>query len=128
MSKNRESFSAEDVSILSNGIKIEGNIFSEGNVRIDGKVTGDVIANGHVTLGENSVIKGEIKAKNITVSGRIEGALNSTEKIVLESNSVIIGDISTKILVIEAGSKFNGNSRMEQSSAPVTQENHGERR
>ena len=37
MAKNRDSISNEDVSILSSGVKIEGKLYSEGNVRIDGK-------------------------------------------------------------------------------------------
>lgn len=121
MGKNNKEFdSPEDVSILSSGIKIEGNIFSEGNVRIDGKVVGDIVTNGNLTLGERSDIKGETKAKNITVGGIVEGTLFTSEKLVLEAKSSVSGDISCKILVIEQGAKFCGNSRMgENISTPI---------
>ena len=109
---NKEQSSPEDVSILSSGIKIEGNIFSEGNIRIDGKVFGDVSTNGNLTLGENSDLKGEIKARNITINGKVEGRLASTEKLILEANSSVTGDISCKILIIQSGAQFNGSSRM----------------
>ena len=107
---NRELPNAEDVSILSSGIKIEGNIFSEGNVRVDGKVKGDVTVNGNLTIGEHSNLNGQIKAKNITISGEVNGTLHSSEKLILEAKSNVTGDISCKILVVEAGAKFNGNS------------------
>jgi len=110
---NKESYSPEDVSILSSGIKIEGNIFSD--VRIDGKVIGDVLSNGNLTLGEHSSLRGEIKAKNITISGKVEGTLFTSEKLVLETKSSVTGDISCKILVVEPGAKFNGNSKMSES-------------
>ena len=113
MGKNNRDFpTAEDVSILSSGIKIEGNIFSEGNVRVDGKIVGDVTVNGNLTIGDNSALKGRIKAKNITISGNVDGTLYSSEKLVLESKSNVHGDISCKILVVEAGANFNGNSKM----------------
>ena len=112
---NKESYSPEDVSILSSGIKIEGNIFSEGNVRIDGKAIGDVLSNVNLTLGEHSSLRGEIKAKNITISGKVEGTLFTSEKLVLETKSSVTGDISCKILVVEPGAKFNGNSKMSES-------------
>ena len=112
---NKENYSPEDVSILSSGIKIEGNIFSEGNIRIDGKVVGDVLSNGNLTLGEHSNLRGEIKAKNITISGKVEGTLFTSEKLVLEGKSSVTGDISCKILVVEPGAKFNGNSKMTES-------------
>ncbi|MBU2494453.1 MAG: polymer-forming cytoskeletal protein [Bacteroidetes bacterium] len=121
MAKNNKEYSSpEDVSILSRGIKIEGNIFSEGNIRIDGKVTGNVETSSNLTLGEHSDLNGEIKAKNITISGKVEGTLFTSEKLVLESKSLVIGDISCKILVVESGAKFNGNSRMgDQQTASI---------
>lgn len=122
MAKNNKELSSspEDVSILSSGMKIEGNIYSEGNIRIDGKVFGDVVTNGNLTLGENSDLKGEIKAKNITINGKVEGTLSSAEKLIMETNSSVTGDISCKILVIQSGAQFNGNSRMGEEK-PVPQ-------
>lgn len=119
MGKNdKETLNAEDVSILSSGIRIEGNIFSEGNVRVDGKINGDVVVNGNLTVGEHSNIKGQVKAKNITISGQVDGTLQAAEKLVLEAKSEVGGDIACKILVVEPGAKFNGNSKMGEKSIP----------
>ncbi len=112
MAQRKEINSAEEVSILSSGVKVEGKLISEGNVRIDGQVMGDVIVKGNLTLGESSNVKGEIKAKNITISGKVEGTINSSEKLILESRSVVKGDITTKILVVEEGANFDGRSSM----------------
>lgn len=110
---NKERIShSEDVSILSSGVKIEGNVYSEGNVRIDGKIIGDVSVNGNLTLGETSQLNGDVRAKNVTVSGTVEGTINSQEKLVLESKSKMTGDIVAKTLVIEAGARFDGRSMM----------------
>ncbi|MFC2133279.1 polymer-forming cytoskeletal protein [Bacteroidota bacterium] len=118
MSQKRSSTSAEDVSILSSGVKIEGKLYSEGNVRIDGKLIGDLIVNGNLTLGEGSEINGKVKAQNIAVSGKLEGVATSSEKLILESKAVLKGDISAKILVIEEGAKFDGKSVMEAAAKP----------
>ncbi len=108
---------SEDVSILSSGVKIEGKITSEGNVRIDGKVVGDVIINGNLTLGETSDVKGQIKANNLIISGKVEGTVNAESKLVLEASSNVKGDIFTKVLVIEEGAKFDGKSSMSSSAS-----------
>lgn len=118
MSQKRISTSAEDVSILSSGVKIEGKLYSEGNVRIDGKLIGDLIVNGNLTLGEGSELNGKVKAQNIAVSGKLEGVVTSSEKLILESKAVLKGDISAKILVIEEGAKFDGKSVMDSSVKP----------
>ena len=116
MSKRENGYS-EDVSILSDGVNIEGKITSNGNVRIDGKVIGDVEVKGNLTLGTSSEVKGQVKAKNMSVSGKVEGTLSIEEKLTLESSSKIKGDIIAKVLVIEEGAKFDGKSSMTQSSS-----------
>ena len=103
---------AEDVSIISNSVKIDGNLFSEGNVRIDGTIYGSVSVNGNLTVGEGSEIQGEVKAKNITMSGKVLGKVTAQEKIKLESKCVLKGDLITKFLVIDEGAYFEGYSHM----------------
>ena len=113
MSKRENGYS-EDVSILSDGVNIEGKISSNGNVRIDGKVIGDVNVKGNLTLGSSAEINGQISAKNMTVSGKVEGTLKIEDKLTLESTSRIKGDLIAKVLVIEEGAKFDGKSSMTQ--------------
>ncbi|MEI7812333.1 MAG: polymer-forming cytoskeletal protein [Ignavibacteria bacterium] len=114
---------AEDISIISKGMAIEGLIKSNGNVRIDGAIKGNVTVLGNLTFGETAEVKGEVRAENITLSGKISGYVNSSSKLVLESKSVLKGDIMAKILVIEQGAFFEGTCTMsnEQKKDPVLQ-------
>lgn len=107
----------QEISILSHGLKFEGKLSSEGNVRIDGDFTGDIIINGNLTLGEKSVVNGNIKATNITISGKVDGIVEAAEKMVLESSSRMIGDLSAKILVVNEGSVFDGKSKMNSNTS-----------
>ncbi len=107
----------QEISILSHGLKFEGKLSSEGNVRIDGDFTGDIIINGNLTLGEKSVVNGNIKATNITISGKVDGIVEAAEKMVLESSSKMIGDLSAKILVVNEGSIFEGKSKMNSNTS-----------
>lgn len=122
MSK-RETTNPEDVSILSSGVKIEGKLNSDGNVRIDGQIIGDVTVQGNLTLGETSKLKGKIKATNISISGQVEGTVTANEKLIIESKSRLTGDIISKVLVIEEGAKFEGNSNMSGNMAHQKPEN-----
>ncbi len=102
----------DEVTIISAGVSIEGKLNSNGNVRIDGEVKGDINASGNVTIGENGEVNGEIRASVVTIGGKVTGAIHSKEKLVLESKALLKGDLVTKILVVEAGAKFEGNSSM----------------
>ncbi|HKI78930.1 MAG TPA: polymer-forming cytoskeletal protein [Ignavibacteriaceae bacterium] len=101
-----------EVTIISSGVSIEGTLSSNGNVRIDGIIEGDVKAHGNITIGNHGQIKGQVIADNIEVGGKILGTVQAKEKLVLEANSVLKGDIITKILIIASGAKFEGTSKM----------------
>lgn len=102
----------EDITIISNGVKIEGKVTSSGSIRVDGALKGDLNARGNVTVGEQGDIGGEIVANVVTIGGKVVGTVNAKEKLVLEAKCVLKGDIITKVLVIEAGAKFDGKSNM----------------
>ena len=104
--------STEDITIISNGVKLEGKITSGGSIRVDGTIVGDVVTQGNVTVGEHSDVNGQINAGIITIGGKVVGSVNAKEKLVLESKANLKGDIFTKILVVEAGAKFDGKSNM----------------
>jgi cytoskeletal protein CcmA (bactofilin family) len=103
----------EQVTIIGTGVVIDGKLSSNGDVRIDGVVKGDVKSSGSVTVGESGEINGQIEAEIITIGGKVVGSVNSKDKLVLEAKAALKGDIMTKILVVEAGAKFDGNSKMD---------------
>jgi len=104
----------EEISIISAGVEIEGNLKSSGSVRIDGKVTGNIISRQDVIFGKKSEIKGEIHGENITIAGKIDGKVVSTGKIIMEESAIVRGDLQAKILVVNEGAFFEGKSQMVQ--------------
>ena len=104
--------STEDITIISNGVKLEGKITSGGSIRVDGTIQGDVISQGNVTVGEHGDVNGQINAGIIAIGGKVVGSVNAKEKLVLESKANLKGDIFAKILVVEAGARFDGKSNM----------------
>ncbi len=102
----------QEISILSEGVKFEGKLSSNGNLRIDGEFDGELIINGNLTLGDKSKAKGLIHANNVTCGGEVAGTVEASEKLVLESSAKVEGDISAKILIINEGASFKGKSNM----------------
>ncbi len=102
--------------IIGKGTKIEGTINIEGATRIDGTVSGKLIANDIVTVGSTGVVKAEIRARSIVIGGRVEGNLIASEKVELQAKSELVGDITSKSLLVEHGAIFHGNSKMKDSA------------
>lgn len=107
---------AEEISNSSNNIGkgtfLEGTIETFGNIRIEGKVKGDVKSKSKIALGESSQIEGNILAQNADIEGEVKGRVEVSELLVLKSTAVIHGDILTGKMVIENGAVFNGSCKM----------------
>ena len=107
---------AEEISNSSNtigkGTYLEGNIETYGNLRIEGKVKGDVKSKSKVALGHSSLIEGNIIAQNADIEGEVKGKIEISELLVLKSTAVINGDIFTGKMVVEPGAIFNGSCKM----------------
>ena len=71
---------SEEITIISNGVKIEGKVSSTGNIRVDGSLLGDLNSRGNVTVGEQADIKGEIVANVVTIGGKVVGTINAKVK------------------------------------------------
>jgi len=109
----------DEVTIISAGVLIEGKITSNGNIRVDGAVNGNVFADGNITVGENGEVNGEITGEVVALGGKVIGSVTAKDKLTLESKSYLKGDIVTKILVIDAGAVFDGRSQMNSESVPA---------
>jgi cytoskeletal protein CcmA (bactofilin family) len=107
---------AEEISNSSNtigkGTFLEGNIETYGNIRIEGKVTGNVKSKSKVALGHSSHVQGNIIAQNADIEGEVKGKIEVAELLVLKATAVINGDIVTGKLVVEPGAVFNGGCKM----------------
>jgi cytoskeletal protein CcmA (bactofilin family) len=108
------------INLISNGTDITGDIKSNGDIRIDGSLTGNLSTKGKVVIGPTGKIKGEIICKNSEVSGIIEGKIIVGQLLNLKASSKILGDIVTSKLAIEPGARFTGNCNMRD-----TEENGG---
>ena len=98
--------------VLSNDVEIKGSIKFSHDLIIDGKIEGEVTSDGSLTVGENALIKGEIKTRAVTIFGKVEGNITVQERCELKSNAVLVGDVAAGTLAIEEGATFLGRSQV----------------
>jgi cytoskeletal protein CcmA (bactofilin family) len=94
------------------GTEIIGDINSNGDIRLDGTLSGNINARGKLVVGESGKVKGIINCRNADIFGVVEGKLNVSELLSLKANAQIVGDMVTNRLAIEPGCKFTGNCNM----------------
>ena len=103
------------INLISNGTEITGDIKSNGDIRIDGSLTGNLSTKGKVVIGPTGKVNGEVYCKNSEVSGAVEGKISVGQLLNLKASSKIVGEIITFKLSIEPGAKFSGNCKMSES-------------
>ncbi len=109
--KKERSFQSIE-SLIASGVEIKGDIVSQGSIRIDGYVEGNLNIKGDLILGEKGKLKGEIKAQNIMIAGRLEGKANAGARLEIAATGAVVGDINAVTLIIDEGGLLDGNSRM----------------
>jgi cytoskeletal protein CcmA (bactofilin family) len=112
MAKFNETDNTPTINLISTGTDITGDIKSNGDIRIDGSLTGNLNTKGKVVIGPTGKVKGEVICKNSEVAGIIEGKIMVGQLLNLKASSKIIGDIVTVKLSIEPGAVFSGNCKM----------------
>ncbi|HLF34639.1 MAG TPA: polymer-forming cytoskeletal protein [Cyclobacteriaceae bacterium] len=113
--KNQK-FTEEELSnssnIIGKGTTVEGGIDTFGNIRVEGRIIGNVKSKSKVALGHSSYVEGDIVAQNAEIAGEVSGKIEVAELLIIKPSGVIKGDITTGKLIIESGAAFNGSCRM----------------
>ena len=108
------------------GVKIEGQIISDENLVIEGKVNGSITAKNHeVTVGKSGNLKANISANIVNIEGVVKGDISGAEKVVISKTGNVLGNIQSPRVTLEDGAKFKGSIEMDpgekmQSELPVT--------
>lgn len=97
---------------ISKDTSIDGNVETTGNLRIEGKVKGNIRARSKIVLGTSGEVEGKVYAQTADIEGTIKGTVQVEGMLTLKSTANIKGDIKTGKLAMEAGAVFDGRCKM----------------
>jgi len=101
-----EGFSA----LIERGSNLEGNLIFDGNVRIAGKVKGDIFCNGSIYITEEAEVNANIKSDVVIIEGNVIGNIEANARVEIKSQAYFEGSVKAASLIIQAGATFNGSS------------------
>lgn len=116
LGNKRDEIKAEEAkgkveTILGAGTRIEGDIYTRGSIRVEGKIKGNIKADGDLFIGEDGKVETEIEARNVVIAGSVNGNILAHQRVELLPTAKVVGDIVTDILKIEEGARFTGSSK-----------------
>ena len=96
--------------IISTDLTIIGNVTSKGNVKLDGKIRGDIHC-ASLVVSESGDIDGGIIANNeVIVLGKVVGTIRG-KRVMLHATARVEGDIYHQGIGIEMGTRYDGSLR-----------------
>lgn len=105
---SNSSTSSPSINLVGPGTRIEGEMFSKGDIRIDGVVEGYLNSQAKVVVGPKGFVDGDIDCESADISGKVNGKIKVKGLLFLKNTARISGEINTNKFVVEAGALING--------------------
>jgi cytoskeletal protein CcmA (bactofilin family) len=99
--------------LLGKGSEFEGKLSFEGQVRIDGKYSGQISTKDVLVIGEGARVNAEISAGTVIINGQVEGNIKATGMVELHPPARVKGSIESPALSMDKGVIFEGTTKME---------------
>jgi cytoskeletal protein CcmA (bactofilin family) len=97
------------MTIFGPNVTILGDVFVDGVVRVDGRITGNMRCQ-HLEISLGAIVDGVIVAEAVVVLGSVHGQIYANH-LTLRAGSAVNADLCHGTLVLEAGTYFEGKSR-----------------
>jgi cytoskeletal protein CcmA (bactofilin family) len=100
------------LTIIAAGTRFEGEVRSNGVVKIEGEVVGTVRAARQVLIARGGRVEGDVVTQEAVVGGMVQGSVVADDRVEVQAGSVVSGDIGTQRLIVQEGGEVNGQVKM----------------
>lgn len=107
-----KNLSAGGATLISAGTTLKGDISSNSDLRIDGRVIGNIQSSAKVVVGASGVVEGDITGNQADIVGKVSGDIKAKELLQLRGECVVDGNIYAGKLQVEPSATFNGQCHM----------------
>ena len=94
--------------VIGPSVQVEGNFVANGDVVIEGMVSGSIKTAKNLRVGENAKIFANITAANAIIAGEVQGNIKIENTLELTNTSKIFGDVKTDVILIASGASLHG--------------------
>lgn len=113
--KNLDKKMEEVETIVGPSVKVEGDFVSEGNIVIEGQVSGKIKTSKQLRVEEGAKVSADVTAESALISGEVRGNIKLMSTLELTPTAKIFGDVTTKTLIVNAGAVLHGQCLMDDS-------------
>lgn len=107
---------------LGAGTVFEGKLLFQGAVRVDGHFNGEIISEGALIAGKDSVMRGSLTVGELILSGSFEGEVQAKRRVMVHKGGQLTGTVVSPALVVEEGATLDGGMYMRETPPPKVRE------
>jgi cytoskeletal protein CcmA (bactofilin family) len=108
----KKSASGRVDTIIGEGTHLRGDVHFSGGLHVDGKITGNVIAeqggDAALTVSECGSIEGEVRTPNLLLNGSVVGDVHVGERAELAPQARVTGNLYYTLIEMAMGAQVNG--------------------
>src|SRR5437868_10551492 len=95
-------------SVLDSHISVNGDLETDGALRIDGRVEGSILRADLIVIGQGASVVGDVTAREVIVGGAVTGNIFAAQRTELQSSGIVAGDIRSAAILVQEGGVVQG--------------------
>jgi cytoskeletal protein CcmA (bactofilin family) len=108
---------ASAVTVIAAGSVIEGTLRVRGMLQVDGTIEGTLIAEGHVSVGPEGRISGDLTTDSLSVGGKVEGTIRARGHLHVLNSGTVRGETRYSTLEVDRGGVMDGRAARDDAPA-----------
>lgn len=98
--------------MLSADVEIKGTILFQNDLVTHGKIDGEILTEGRLTIGKTGSVQGDVRAGSVSIHGVVNGNVTVQDRCELKGEAQLLGDLEGPTLVMEEGATFVGRANV----------------
>lgn len=98
--------------LILKGTRIEGKLFFDDKMRIDGEFSGEITSKNQLIIGKSAKVNADIKVGEMVVMGEVRGKVSECKSLQIQEGGRVIADVAVRNLDIRPGAVFDGKCTM----------------
>lgn len=99
-------------SLIGKTLLVKGEVYSEDEILIEGKIQGKITVKNRVVIGRDGVVEAEIDARDVVIKGKVTGDVHGSQRVEIVPAGTLHGNIHAPRVVIADSGFFEGNIEM----------------
>src|SRR5277367_4496636 len=110
---------ADSVTVIGRGARVRGRVVGDGDLEVEGFVSGEIAVSGNVTVDAPGIVGASIRGRRVVVRGAVQGDLVGSEAVILEEGARVVGDVRSPRIAIAEGALMRGHVQTEDGASAL---------